>query len=164
MAASHSHPTGGLPPEILAAASRGWRLHPIRAGDKAPLVKDWPNLATTNIAQLEAWAKRFPACNWGVATGPESGVFVLDEDGNPGKASLKAYQLQGLELPHTLTVTTGNGRHQYFRWPPGAILKNSTGQLAEGLDIKASRGCVVIPPSIHSSGKEYAYLDANALV
>jgi TolB-like protein len=127
-----SIPANGLPQEILAAASRGWRLHPVRARDKAPLVKDWPNAATTDIAQLGEWAGRFPACNWAVATGPESGVFVLDVDGNPGKASLKEFQLQGLEVPETLTVTTGNGRHLYFRCLPEAILKNSTGQLAEG--------------------------------
>jgi Bifunctional DNA primase/polymerase, N-terminal/AAA domain/Primase C terminal 1 (PriCT-1) len=162
MAASHSQPTGGLSPEIVAAASRGWRLHPIRARDKVPLVKNWPNAATTDIAQLEEWTTRFPACNWGVATGPASGVFIMDVDGNPGRASLKAYQQQGFELPDTLTVVTGNGRHLYFQWAPGASIRNSAGQLAAGLDIRVDRGCAVIPPSIHSNGRQYSYLDANA--
>jgi Bifunctional DNA primase/polymerase, N-terminal/AAA domain/Primase C terminal 1 (PriCT-1) len=164
MAASHLQPTDGLALEILAAASRGWRLHPMRARGKAPLVKEWPHAATTDIAQLEEWASRFPACNWGVATGPESGVFVLDVDGNPGKASLAAYQRQGWELPETLTAITGRGKHLYFRWPEGAIFKNSTGQLGSGLDTKACKGCVVIPPSVHPSGKRYTYLDADAAV
>jgi len=102
----------------------------MRKGDKVPMLKDWPNASSNDLAQLEEWEKRFPDCNWGVVTGPESGVFVLDVYGSPGKASLKAFQDQGLELPETLTVTTGRGRHFYFQWPPGVILKNSTGQLA----------------------------------
>jgi len=34
-----------LPPEVRAAAARGWRLLPIRALDKTPLVKAWPQAA-----------------------------------------------------------------------------------------------------------------------
>lgn len=164
MASPEALPMDRLPPEIRAAAGRGWRLLPIRAQDKTPLVQGWPEKATSDTGQLEAWADRYPACNWGVATGPGSGVFVLDVDGNPGKASLKEYQSQGLELPETLTVLTGKGKHLYFQWPDGAIIKNSAGQLARGLDIRVDRGCAVIPPSLHSTGKQYAYIDANAPV
>jgi len=164
MAASQFQPECGLPPEILEAVSRGWRVLPIRKGDKAPLVKDWPSVAATDIPQLEEWAIRFPACNWGVATGPESGVFVLDVDGSTGKASLQEILQQGFELPETLTVLTGRGTHLYFQWPLGVRIRNSAGQLAVGLDIRVDRGCAVIPPSIHSNGRPYAYLDANATV
>ncbi|HEX7729880.1 MAG TPA: bifunctional DNA primase/polymerase [Terracidiphilus sp.] len=157
-----AQPMDRLPLEICAAAARGWRLLPIRAHDKTPLVKGWPQLATSETRQLEAWAAQFPACNWGVATGAESGVFVLDVDGSPGKASLKAYRQRGLELPETLTVATGKGGHLYFQWPNEAIIKNSAGQLAKGLDIRVSGGCAVIPPSVHSSGKRYVYVNANA--
>jgi DNA repair protein RadA/Sms len=162
-----SHPVSGqgrLPSEICAAAARGWRLLPIRARDKLPLVKAWPQAASSDLGQLEAWAGQFPACNWGVATGPGSGVFVLDVDGNPGRASLKAYQERGFELPETLTVTTGKGRHLYFQWPQGAVIKNSAGQLAHGLDIRVNGGCAVIPPSVHFSGKRYAFVNPDAAI
>jgi hypothetical protein len=154
--------SAAVPEEVRAAAARGWLLLPIRAREKTPLVKAWPQLATSDMCQLAAWAEQFPACNWGVATGQGSGLFVLDVDGSPGKASLKEYQRRGLDLPETLTVATGKGRHLYFRWPQGAIIKNSAGQLADGLDIRVNGGCAVIPPSVHSSGKKYAYIDASA--
>jgi hypothetical protein len=74
-----------LPPEIIAAAGRGWRLFPVKAGDKKPpLLKDWPAKASCDLSQLEEWARRFPGCNWGLACGPESGVYVLDIDGEAG--------------------------------------------------------------------------------
>src|SRR5262249_23696947 len=45
-----------VPPEIRSAAARGWRLLPVRARHKVPLVKKWQRVATNNIAQLESWA------------------------------------------------------------------------------------------------------------
>jgi hypothetical protein len=129
-----------LPPEIRAAAARGWRLLPIRARDKLPLLKAWPQLATSDLSQLEAWAAQHPACNWGVATGPGSGVFVLDVDAEPGIAALLAYREQGLELPNTLSVITGRGTHIYFRWTEGLSIRNSAGKLAKGLDIRGEGG------------------------
>ena len=46
-----------LPPEIKAAASRGWRLFPVEAEGKQPLVKEWQTIATSDLARLEAWAE-----------------------------------------------------------------------------------------------------------
>jgi hypothetical protein len=97
-------------------------------------------------------------------TGPISGVFVLDVDGNPGKAALKMYQQQGWELPETLTARTGRGRHLYFQWPVGQTIRNSAGKLADGLDIRGEGGYVVIPPSIHSNGSHYAFVSPNAAI
>lgn len=72
----------------LQYALRGWRLFPVKARDKRPLIDDWPHQATDEEERLRLWFKRFPDCNRAVATGPESGVFVLDVDGEQGRASL----------------------------------------------------------------------------
>src|ERR1039457_1663111 len=106
-----------LPPEIRALAARGRRLLPIQAHGKKPLVKEWKKIATSDVAQLEAWAHQFPGCNWGLATGSDSGLVVIDVDGAEGRASLADLELQGLVLPVTLTVTTGRtdgGEHRYY--------------------------------------------------
>ena len=153
-----------LPPELRAAAARGWRLLPIRSNDKTPLVRAWPQAATSERNQLQAWADQFPACNWGAVTGPISGIFVLDVDGSPGKAALKAYHQQGWKLPETLTVNTGRGRHLYFQWPVGQTIRNSAGKLANGLDIRGEGGYVVIPPSTHSNGNRYAFSNPDAAI
>ena len=45
-------------------------------------------------------------------TGAESGIFVLDVDGEEGAASLSQLLAEfGWESPETLTVTTGRGTH-----------------------------------------------------
>ena len=151
-----------LPPEVRKAAGLGWRLFPIKAGDKRPpLLKNWPANASSDLGQLEAWAVKFPECNWGMATGSGSKVFVLDVDGEKGKSALLAFNGKGQELPATLTVTTGNGIHLYFCWPESHSIRNSARKLAQGLDIRGEGGYVVIPPSVHPNGTQYAFDDPD---
>ena len=161
-----------LPAEVRQAASRGLRLLPLCRPDdssrpekergKAPLLLKWQYRASADVAQIEAWAVQFPGCNWGMATGRGSGIFVLDIDGEPGIAALYSHAQEGRELTATLTVCTGRGQHLYFRYPQGWTIRNSAGQLSERLDIRGEGGYVVIPPSIHPSGALYAYVDQSA--
>jgi hypothetical protein len=151
-----------LPEEVRNAASRSLRLFPIKGKEKKPpLVEGWPTKATCNLDQLEAWACDFMGCNWGLATGLGSGVFVLDIDGEPGCAALLGHDRLGQKLPDTLSVSTGNGSHVYFRYPEGQAIRNSARKLAPGLDIRGEGGYVVIPPSIHPNGTQYAFDDPN---
>jgi len=154
-----------LPQEICEAASRGWRLIPIKVGaKKPPLLKNWQKRATSDLQQLKIWASKFSGCNWAVATGPGSGVWVLDVDGENGKSALVEFHLQGLILPDTLSVRSPNGAHFYFRNPPGLSVRNSVETLARGLDTRGDRGYTLIPPSVHPSGTPYTYDDPNASV
>ena len=57
--------------------------------------------ASTDATIIRDWWERWPAANVGIATGPESGVFVLDVDGEDGQASLKGLEALG-HLPQTL--------------------------------------------------------------
>jgi hypothetical protein len=161
MASPQSQPLDRLPPEIRTAAARGWRWLPVQAHGKTPLVREWPKVATTAVDRLEAWAGEFPGCNWGMATGPGSGVFVLDVDGELGRTSLLACHRRGQKIPDTLSTYTGTGSHVYFRWPEGRTIHNSAGKLAKGLDIRGDGGFVVIPPSIHPNGIQYAFSDPD---
>jgi hypothetical protein len=40
---------------------------------------------------------------------------------------------------------------------PGAELRNSVGRLGPGLDIRATGGYALVPPSVHPSGRRYAW-------
>jgi Bifunctional DNA primase/polymerase, N-terminal len=114
---------------------RGFRLFPVKARGKQPLVTDWPHQATNDQELLKSWAERFPDCNWAVATGEESGIFVLDVDGESGLESIvELTNRHGAEWTKTLGVKTARGGHFYFRWPEGdRTIRNSAGKLAPGL-------------------------------
>ena len=146
-----------LPEEVRQAAARGWRLLPVWKSGKKPLIADWPNAATGDLCQIKEWARSFPECNWGLATGSGSGVFVLDVDGEAGAAALREHREQGRVLPKTLTASTGRGTHYYFRWPDGQSIRNSVKKFGVALDIRSDGGFVVIPPSVHPNGALYAF-------
>lgn len=149
---------------VLRLAARGWRLFPVKSRDKQPLIRDWPHQATCDDLRLSDWLKEFPGCNWGLACGPDSKVFVLDVDGTPGHQRLEELERQGCQLPQTLRTRTGRpaGQHYFFQWPSnGTVLKNSAGKLGTGLDVRGDGGYIVIPPSIHPSGSAYAFIDED---
>lgn len=147
--------------EITRSAQRGWRLLPCAARGKTPLLKRWPALASSEFATVQGWAAKNPECNWGVATGPESGVFVLDVDGEAGRASLAALEAQHGPLPATLTSKTGRadgGEQRWFNYPADREIRGSISKLGEGLDIRAAGNYAIVPPSIHPSGRPYQWL------
>lgn len=141
---------------VLGSSARGWRLFPCRPRDKTPLVREWQHVATTTPEQIRAWYAEYPGCNWGVACGAESGVWVLDVDGPNGEASLKALVERHGSLPAGLTVRTGKGLHLYFAWPAIVELRNSASKIGDGLDVRGEGGYVLAPGSVHPSGAIYA--------
>lgn len=161
MAAATPAAPAGMP-EVESMAERGWRLLPCAPRGKTPLLKRWPTLASSEFATVQGWAAKHPECNWGVATGPKSGVFVLDVDGEAGRASLAVLEAQHGPLSVTLTSITGRadgGQHRWFLYPDGCEIRGSAGKLGEGLDIRGARGYVIVPPSIHETGQPYQWAE-----
>ena len=93
----------------------------------------------------------------GIATGAASGFWVLDVDGEDGEASLRKLEAEHGPLPATVEVITGKGRHSYFRIGEHGAIRNSVGEIAPGLDVRGDGGYVLAPPSIHPSGRAYAW-------
>ena len=84
------------------------------------------------------WQRQYSGCNWGLACGPDSDVWVLDVDGDEGAAAMRELcSTFGDEWIDTLTVVTARGRHLYYQCPEGAQVRNSAGKLAPGLDVKS---------------------------
>ena len=138
----------------LDYARRGYPVFPVKT-DKAPFTPNGVKDATTDEAQLQAWSKMHPGCNWGMATGEPSGVTVLDLDPrNGGFAVMEHLKREYGKLPRTVTVQTGGeqrGMHFYFRHPLGPDGKPSTRvrnvAIKPGVDVKTTGGYVIIPGS-----------------
>lgn len=129
-----------------------------RSAGKHTLI-DWKPYQTQRptMEEIETWFTAWPEANIGVVTGALSGIVVVDVDpdhgGNVGIQDLIA---EHGKLPDTPEVLTGGGgRHIYFRHP-GVPIKNTV-NLVPGVDIRADGGLVVVPSSVHKSGKRYEW-------
>jgi hypothetical protein len=114
----------------------------------------------TQTGVKEYWEK-WPNANVAIVI-PE-GHFVLDVDAeHGGYESLEILQEQYVKLPKTLTAMTGGGGiHIWFK---AKDIRNTTALAGfPGLDVRGVGGYVVAPPSIHRSGKEYAWIDQSPI-
>lgn len=146
----------------LSYAARGWRVIPILPHKKHPGIQAWQDAATTDLTLIDQWWTVNPNHGVGIATGPTSGVFVLDvdvADGKQGDDTLADLELTYGDLPPTVECVTGSGgRHLYFRYPDGHEIRNDAGRkLGHGLDIRGDGGQVLAPPTIHPNGTPYMW-------
>jgi hypothetical protein len=132
--------------KLTALTKRGWRVFPVNG--KRPIIKDWPNEATSNGLKARALFNGNADANIGIACGAESDLVVIDLDGNTGIESWEALTAFE-ENPLTYQVATGRGgRHIYFRHP-GVPIRNSASRIAPSIDVRADGGYVVAAGSIH---------------
>ena len=161
--------------EACAYAAAGWPLLPMwgvrqnadgklvcrcRRGAKCerpgkhPKVRGGIRSATTDLDSIRRW--NWQDANLAVVAGEASGHIVLDVDArNDGLDSLRALQEQFGPLPPAPKVITGDGWHLLFRYPAGMRLPSRV--LADGLDLLSDGKCHIVPPSIHHSGRPYAW-------
>ena len=111
--------------------------------DKRPLTINGHLDASDDPAQIAAWQRRWPGCQWAMPTGAVSGLDVLDVDPrHGGDDALCDIEREHGPLPPTRSVTTpGGGQHYYFVHRDG--LRCSTGRLGPGLDVRADGGYAV---------------------
>jgi len=106
--------------------------------------------------QVRDWWVQCPTANIGVR--PALGVVVVDVDPRAGGATA----LAELSRPHgglspTWTAYTGGGGlHAWYR-----VAAPLRAKLCTGVDLKHHSGYVVMPPSLHASGRRYTW--GNAL-
>jgi hypothetical protein len=167
----------------LEYGRRGWRVLPLHAVDhlgectcgdstckspaKHPRTADGVKSASADPAQIAEWWGRWPSANVGIATGPESGLWVLDLDhSKPGEAdgldAVLALEPAASDWA-AIVVTGSHGRHLYYAWPADGVEVRSRARVLEHDGRKASAdtrgigGYVVAPPSVHASGRVYAW-------
>jgi len=115
-------------------------LFPIKAGKKfPPLIRDNLAQASNDPAQLIAWEKQWPGCNWGLAH-RKSNVMGVDVDTNPAKGKQGQLTYDALDLiygwPETeMTTTPSGGFHKIYEGLPGLDIPMALGENGIGKDI-----------------------------
>ncbi|TWP51241.1 bifunctional DNA primase/polymerase [Lentzea tibetensis] len=153
----------------LNLAARGWRVFPVRPGEKVTAIRQYEQRATTDPARIRRCWSAGPY-NIGIAAGP-SGLVVIDLDpAKPGEKPPPPWDQPGItcgldvlavlceqagqQLPlDTYTVTTpSGGLHLYFAAPDGVQLRNTAGSRGRGLgwriDTRAWGGYVAAAGSV----------------
>jgi hypothetical protein len=111
--------------------------------------------ASADAARIQHFWHCRPDANIGCAT---ESIVVIDIDPRHGGALATVENAHGRLPPTWAAATGGGGSHIYFQAPPApALICNSTSKLGNGIDVRASGGYIVLPPSNHISGGHYAW-------
>lgn len=126
---------------------------------KHPATRNGFKDASNDRKKVAEWFSGRSVRNIGIVAGEEHDLLILDVDERSGgfETLKKAISELG-PLPHTLTATTGNGEHLYFKYPKGEkIKKDAAGKtIGPGVDVQ-SNAFVVAPGSTHANGKTYTW-------
>ena len=139
--------------------SHGLSVIPLKFASKEPLIpwKEFQERLPTE-EELQEWFGKKKWVNIGIVCGRvSSNLVVFDFD------SLELFEEFWENLPEELkeklrktwVVQTGKGLHVYARVKNPEFLKT---RRFEGIDIKGEGGYVVVPPSMHPSGKLYEFV------
>jgi len=139
---------------------RGWSVIPIQPKSKTPALPSWKEFQDRlpTDAELVQWFEG-PNANRNIAvvTGKVSSIVVLDFDGPEGMKTL-----QDLKVRSTVMSSTGKGKHLVFQRPEEG--RGNSVRTLPGMDIRGDGGYVLVAPSIHPSGRRYAWvLDSTVL-
>lgn len=159
--------TSSMLDAALAYGERGWRVFPVfgpkeqcpsdSSPGKTPRIKAWEKNASTSAHQIKRWWGMWPESNIGLCTGAE--FVVLDIDGPHAEMQLRAREY---EVPESLEVKTGKGRHIYLIGDKSIHNRTKLINGEPGVDIRGEGGYVVAPPSVHQNGRVYEFVDETA--
>ncbi|SMX87915.1 Bifunctional DNA primase/polymerase, N-terminal [Brevibacterium aurantiacum] len=137
-----------LPIAARLFAQAGMPVFPCAPGGKNPLTEHGFHDATTSLAQVESWWRRFPAANIGMPTGVASGVVVVDVDvhGVNGYDAFRQARRAGLVNGwEALVRSPTGGLHVYY--PSGNGEQPSWQAGRAGIDLRGDLGYIIVPPS-----------------
>ena len=135
---------------------------------KHPVERSWQkNPLRNEQAARDAFQRYRFVPNLGMVLGEQqTGDYVIAVDFDDDDRALKLLEEYG-ELPATATSRSKRGNRMLFLIPPDVPkdrLKNVTGLGGQpGVDVKVKGGQIVIPPSLHPSGVNYAWVQTGAI-
>lgn len=128
-----------------------------KSSGKHPRTLNGKDDATSDTATVDRWWSMWPTAN--VAVRPAPGVVILDVDPrHGGGTTLLNLERRHGRLPKTQTVATGGGGLHIWFSCHGPV----KGKLGVGIDVKTHSGYVLMPPSLHLSGRSYSWVNDSA--
>lgn len=152
-----------VPEMVMTAAEyrlKGWSIVPQLPGAKQPCVK-WKEfqIRLPTVDEMFGWWTRWPEAGIALVLGPVSDVLVVDVDGEDAYRALVGHLG---DVPKTPKVLSGSGKpyrfHLFFADPK--IETNAKFcPWCPTLEFRGKGGIVVLPPSVHRSGRRYRWAD-----
>lgn len=140
--------------KAVGYARYGFSVFPCRPGQKTPATRHGLLDAHRDEGRIVSYWSRVPEANVAIRTGQESGIVVLDVDGDEGADSLHELEAEHGSLPTTLRIETPRGGSHYYFKHPAFHVANTQGVPGPGLDIRGDGGYVLAPPSL-VDGRSY---------
>lgn len=128
----------------LAWAARGFPVFPLVQNGKEPIHDDWPSVATTDPATIQAmWTDPVLRAERDYNVGTLCNDYVVvDVDVKDGKDGHNQYMQLGGTYDTLVVQTPTGGYHCYFVGPD-----SSNSPIADAVDIRSHNGFVVAPGS-----------------
>lgn len=147
--------------ELLEAAlkyAERLPVFPCHPETKKPLTPHGFKDATDNAETIRQWWTRWPDAMIGVPTGERTRFWVLDVDDPTAFEAV-------FTPPETRRVDTGKGYHLYFKFDPDNPIGNAQRRKGKGwpffalpgAETRGEGGYVIVPPSVHPTGRKYAW-------
>lgn len=132
-----------------------------KAAGKHPIAKNWQAHVYSRDELLDARARLKFVPNIGMVLGDQpNGEYLIAVDVDDANR-FTILELQLGALPSTPRCDSGRGYRLIFEAPPDVDVKqlvNVTGVGGEsGVDVKIKGGQIVVAPSVHASGRRYAW-------
>lgn len=130
---------------------------PVHPFSKRPCMSNWQKYITQRPTEEEVtkWFTALSGVGIGVVTGKISGLVVLDIDTRYEENVEALFD----KYPTNLIARSGSGGyHLYYRYPDKVNHIPNAVNIIEGVDLRADGGFIVLPPTVHASGKAYEWI------
>lgn len=142
---------------VYTYVDRGWSVLPVRPEEKRPFMTNWLQYTHSRASKetITSWFTNLSGAGVGIVTGRVSNVIVLDVESTcpyPIGDILKKYPTQ------LISRSGSGGYHLFYQYPTNVPKVANRVRIFDGADLRADGGFIVLPPTIHSSGRRYEWV------
>lgn len=142
---------------IYTYVDRGWSVLPVRPEEKRPFMTNWLQYTHSRASKetITGWFTNLSGAGVGIVTGKVSNIIVLDVESTcpyPIEDILKKYPTQ------LISRSGSGGYHLFYQYPTNVPKVANRVRIFDGADLRADGGFIVLPPTIHSSGRRYEWM------